>query len=58
MREHRFVTLTGAGGIGKTQMALRVGATLVDSAAAHVWLVELAPVAVVPPSLPLRSRLR
>ena len=42
VREHRLVTLTGAGGIGKTQTALQVGATL--SAEGAVCFVALAPV--------------
>jgi predicted ATPase/transcriptional regulator with XRE-family HTH domain len=44
VREHRLVTLTGAGGIGKTQMALQVGATLTEIAEASVSFVALAPV--------------
>ncbi len=42
-RNHRFVTIVGAGGIGKTRMALEVGRALGDSAGEGVWLVELAP---------------
>jgi len=44
VREHRLVTLTGAGGIGKTQMALQVGATLTEIAETSVSFVALAPV--------------
>lgn len=41
----RLVTLTGAGGTGKTRLALQVGANLLDQFEDGVWLVELAPVA-------------
>ena len=40
----RLVTLTGAGGSGKTRLALQVAAELLDGAGDGVWLVELAPV--------------
>ena len=39
----RLVTLTGAGGSGKTRLGLRVAAELVDGSGDGVWLVELAP---------------
>jgi non-specific serine/threonine protein kinase len=38
----RLLTLVGAGGIGKTRLALCVGAELVPRYPAGVWLVELA----------------
>src|SRR6185295_198519 len=39
---HRLVTLTGAGGAGKTRLALEVASRLVDAFPDGVWLVELA----------------
>ena len=44
IRERRLVTLTGTGGVGKTQTALQVGAALRDGTDARVWLIELAPI--------------
>ena len=44
VRDHRLVTLTGAGGVGKTQTALRVASTLSDAAEGAVTFVELAPI--------------
>ena len=38
----RLVTLTGAGGCGKTRLSLQVAAELLDGAGDGVWLVELA----------------
>lgn len=43
LRKQRLVTLTGAGGIGKTRLALEVSAGLQDAFRDGVWLVELAP---------------
>lgn len=40
----RMLTLTGAGGSGKTRLALRVAARYVPNIMDGVWLVELAPV--------------
>jgi class 3 adenylate cyclase len=40
----RLVTLTGAGGCGKTRLALQAAAELVDGSGEGVWLVELATV--------------
>ena len=39
----RLVTLTGAGGAGKTRLALQAGADRIDDYADGVWLAELAP---------------
>jgi predicted ATPase/class 3 adenylate cyclase len=41
---HRLVTLTGAGGCGKTRLALQAAADLFDLHSEGTWLVELAPV--------------
>lgn len=40
----RLVTLTGAGGSGKTRLGLQVAADLLDGSSDGVWLVELASV--------------
>jgi predicted ATPase/class 3 adenylate cyclase len=40
----RLVTLTGAGGCGKTRLALQAAAELLDGSGDGVWLVELAAV--------------
>src|SRR5579862_7397475 len=37
---HRLVTLTGAGGAGKTRLAIEVASRLIDAFADGVWLVE------------------
>jgi predicted ATPase/class 3 adenylate cyclase len=44
VQSSRLVTLTGAGGSGKTRLALQVAAELLDGSGDGVWLVELAPV--------------
>ncbi len=43
VREHRLVTLTGAGGIGKTQTALRAAASLEEGRIGDVRFIGLAP---------------
>ncbi len=40
----RLVTLTGAGGAGKTRLALQAAAELLDGSGEGVWFVDLAPV--------------
>ncbi|MEO7133551.1 MAG: AAA family ATPase, partial [Vicinamibacterales bacterium] len=42
LSSNRLVTLIGAGGVGKTRLALRVATQVLDANAAGVWLVELA----------------
>lgn len=41
--QFRLVTLTGAGGVGKSRLALQVGEALLDHFSNGVWLVEVAP---------------
>ena len=40
-----LVTLTGAGGVGKTRLALEIAEAMVDRFPDGTWLIELAPVA-------------
>jgi predicted ATPase/class 3 adenylate cyclase len=44
VRSNRLVTLTGAGGSGKTRLSLQVAAELLDGSGDGVWLIELAAV--------------
>jgi predicted ATPase len=44
LRAHRLVTLTGAGGVGKTRLALEVARQLADEFPDGVWVFELAAV--------------
>ena len=41
--EHRLVTLTGSGGVGKTRLSLEAAGQVLSEFADGVWLVELAP---------------
>jgi predicted ATPase len=40
----RLITLTGAGGVGKTRLALQIGSALHDAFPNGVWFVDLAPI--------------
>ncbi|HET9874572.1 MAG TPA: NB-ARC domain-containing protein, partial [Mycobacterium sp.] len=42
--DHRLVTVTGTGGVGKTRLALALAGELADEFAAGVWWVDLAPI--------------
>ncbi|WP_433529396.1 BTAD domain-containing putative transcriptional regulator [Micromonospora sp. CA-263727] len=44
LAENRLVTLIGAGGTGKTRLAIVAAGVLADSLAGGAWLVELAPI--------------
>src|SRR5499433_2680049 len=43
LRNHRLVTLAGAGGVGKTRLSIEAGRGLLDRYPDGVWLAELAP---------------
>ncbi len=45
LQENRLVTMAGAGGMGKTRLALEVAGELIEEYPNGVWLVELAPLA-------------
>jgi predicted ATPase/class 3 adenylate cyclase/DNA-binding NarL/FixJ family response regulator len=44
LAEDRWVTLTGAGGVGKTRMALQLAALIAGEFVDGVWYVDLAPI--------------
>ncbi len=45
LRAGRLVTVTGAGGVGKTRLALHVGTTIAGDFTDGAWLVDLSPLA-------------
>jgi predicted ATPase/DNA-binding winged helix-turn-helix (wHTH) protein len=45
LAQHRLVTVTGSGGIGKTRLSLEVALSLLPEFPDGVWLAELAPLA-------------
>lgn len=45
LRQHRLVTLCGAGGIGKTRLALQAAAETIGTYAGGSWIVRLADIA-------------
>ena len=44
LSENRLVTLTGAGGAGKTRLAIQIADQLADEFGDGVWYVDLAPI--------------
>ncbi|HXW51756.1 MAG TPA: adenylate/guanylate cyclase domain-containing protein [Candidatus Acidoferrales bacterium] len=42
--QHHVLTLTGSGGVGKTRLAVQVGAELLDQFPDGVWFADMAPI--------------
>jgi predicted ATPase/class 3 adenylate cyclase len=42
--QHKLLTLVGSGGVGKTRLALQVGAEVLDHNPDGVWLIDFAPI--------------
>ncbi|HXW76288.1 MAG TPA: adenylate/guanylate cyclase domain-containing protein, partial [Candidatus Eremiobacteraceae bacterium] len=45
LASHQCVTISGAGGVGKTRLAVQVGADLIDHYEHGIWFADLAPIA-------------
>ncbi len=45
LSKHRLVTVVGAGGVGKTRLAVQLGSNWLDRFTDGVWLADLAPLA-------------
>jgi predicted ATPase/DNA-binding XRE family transcriptional regulator len=45
LQEHRLVTVVGAGGVGKTRVAVQLGTDVLDGYSDGAWLIDLAPLA-------------
>jgi predicted ATPase len=44
LEDHRLMTIFGAGGVGKTRLAVQAGAELLERFSDGVWLADLAPI--------------
>jgi predicted ATPase/class 3 adenylate cyclase len=44
LSQHKLLTLSGSGGVGKSRLALQVGAEVLDSYSDGVWLADFAPI--------------
>jgi predicted ATPase/class 3 adenylate cyclase/DNA-binding CsgD family transcriptional regulator len=44
LADNRLVTLTGAGGVGKTRLAVQIAVQIADEFSGGVWYVDLAPI--------------
>jgi len=44
LRSHRLATVTGAGGVGKTRLAVEVASTVAHRFSDGAWIIDLAPV--------------